>query len=436
MNRENLKRAQEALGQVWDEYKSFRDGLGSDLSKWTPEQKRRIDAFDVDIDKFEKEVDKVERKLNDSDRETRFNSPIGSGSGYGVPLEARSLHTENGWLNGGQNRAKIDDFAEYRSSPNGSSTRHSFNKWLELGDKAISHEEYRGLLASSDIEGGFLVAPPQFVKSLLQDIDNLCFMRKLATQHNLKKGLTLGVPSIESDYEDFEFTTELGTGSQDDGLKFGKREMRPRPFAKQVRISNTLLRVSDLSPEAIVRQRLAIKAAVTEERMYMLGSGANQPLGLFTPSDDGIRADRDVVGTNTTTEIKLDCLYDAMYSLPGPYQARSTWIFSREAIRQMRTVKDLEGRYIWSPALGGQAPSILERPYIISEFVPNTFTAGKFVGVVGDMSQYWICIGLDLFVQRLNELFALTNETGFVGRMELDGAPVVSSAFARIKLAS
>jgi len=38
-------------------------------------------------------------------------------------------------------------------------------------------------------------------------------------------------------------------------------------------------------------------------------------------------------------------------------------------------------------------------------------------------------------IQRLNELFAQNNQVGFIGRMWVDGAPVLESAFARVKLA-
>jgi HK97 family phage major capsid protein len=38
-------------------------------------------------------------------------------------------------------------------------------------------------------------------------------------------------------------------------------------------------------------------------------------------------------------------------------------------------------------------------------------------------------------VQRLNELYAETNQVGFIGRLETDGAPVLEEAFVRVKLA-
>ena len=38
-------------------------------------------------------------------------------------------------------------------------------------------------------------------------------------------------------------------------------------------------------------------------------------------------------------------------------------------------------------------------------------------------------------IQRLVELYAATNQVGFIGRMELDGMPVLEEAFVRVKLA-
>jgi hypothetical protein len=38
-------------------------------------------------------------------------------------------------------------------------------------------------------------------------------------------------------------------------------------------------------------------------------------------------------------------------------------------------------------------------------------------------------------VQRLNELYAETNQVGFIGRLETDGMPVLEEAFVRVTLA-
>ena len=70
----------------------------------------------------------------------------------------------------------------------------------------------------------------------------------------------------------------------------------------------------------------------------------------------------------------------------------------------------------------------------MSEFVPNTFTDGNYVGVLGDFSFYWIAEALDMTVQTLEELYARTNQIGYIGRREIDGQPVLEEAFVRIKV--
>jgi HK97 family phage major capsid protein len=66
--------------------------------------------------------------------------------------------------------------------------------------------------------------------------------------------------------------------------------------------------------------------------------------------------------------------------------------------------------------------------------VPNTQTAGLYVGMCGDFSFYWIADALDVTVQRLVELYAETNQVGFIGRKETDGMPVLPEAFSRLTM--
>jgi HK97 family phage major capsid protein len=60
-------------------------------------------------------------------------------------------------------------------------------------------------------------------------------------------------------------------------------------------------------------------------------------------------------------------------------------------------------------------------------------TTGQYIGIVGDFSKYEIVDALDIEIQRLVELFALTNQVGFISRAETDGMPGLAEAFVRIK---
>jgi HK97 family phage major capsid protein len=78
---------------------------------------------------------------------------------------------------------------------------------------------------------------------------------------------------------------------------------------------------------------------------------------------------------------------------------------------------------------------LLGIPVIRSEYVPNTFTTGLYVGLIGDFSFYHVCDSLAMSLQRLTERYADTSRVGFIGRMESDGLPALEEAFARVKLA-
>lgn len=300
----------------------------------------------------------------------------------------------------------------------------------------ISAPELRALSAGLVAEGGYIVMGEQFVSTLLKNVDNDVFIRQKATKYQVPQAQSLGLPYLSADPDDADWTTELATGSEDSAMAFGKRQLFPHPFAKRIKVSNDLLRLALIGPEALVRERLAYKFAVTEEKGFMTGSGANQPLGLFTASNDGVPTSRDVSTDNTTTAFTMDGLINAKYSLKGQYQRVAEWVFHRDAVKLLAKLKDGEGQYIWQPSKqAGDPDRLLGNPVNISEYAPNTFTTGLYVGLIGEMSKYVIADSMGVSVKRLDELYAETNQTGFIGRAAADGMPALAEAFARVKLA-
>ena len=320
----------------------------------------------------------------------------------------------------------------------------AFRAYLRGGYRSMNEQQARALNMGSDPEGGFLVAPQQFSQQLIQDVDDAVVLRGLATTMQLTSGESLGVPSLDTDLNDADWTSELGTGSQDDALRVGKREFRPHPFAKRVKLSRTLLRRASINPETLIRQRLSYKFSVTEEKAFLTGDGNEKPLGLFTASTDGISTGRDVdinstggeLDSNTTTTGgAASDLIDAKHTLKSPYWANARWLFHRTILSQVRKLRDANGQYLWQPGLQADLPAtILEVPYVLSEYAPSTVTNDAYIGMLGDFSNYWIVDALDIEIQRLVELYAETNQVGFIGRAETDGMPVLEEAFVRLQI--
>lgn len=297
-------------------------------------------------------------------------------------------------------------------------------------------EQKRALQSDVDTTGGFIVAPQQFVQTLIKSIDDEVFMRGLATKFQVTSSDSMGAPSLDADPADADWTAEILTGNEDSTMAFGKRELRPHPLAKRIKISNKLLRVAAMSPESLVQARLAYKFGVTQEKAFLLGNGNNQPLGIFVASANGVTTARDVSTDNTATAVTMDGLLNAKFALKGGYLNRAKWLFHRDCVKMISKLKDsVNGGYLWQPSNQAGTPDLLSgKPVMMSEYVPNTFTSGLYVGMIADFSYYWIADALDMQLQRLAELYAETNQTGYIGRLETDGMPVLAEAFSRVKL--
>ncbi len=318
-------------------------------------------------------------------------------------------------------------------------------RWLEEGRKKVGHFlrnweggtgtlELRALMSASDIYGGYLVTPMQFVQDMIQAVDDLTFVRQWATIQQVANAESLGAPSLDNDPADPTWTSELLTGSEDSTMSFGRRELTPHPLAQRIKVSRKLLRQVP-SIEALVRDRLAYKFSVVEENAFLNGDGNGQPLGVFVASDNGISTGRDVSDGNTTTEIRFDNLINVKYTLKSQYWARARWMFHRDGVKIISKLKDGNGQYLWRESVrAGEPDMALGFPVGISEFAPNTFTTGLYVGLLGEWSNYWIADAMSMDIQRLVELYAVTNQVGFIARLEADGMPVLEEAFVRVKL--
>jgi HK97 family phage major capsid protein len=372
---------------------------------FTAEEKVSLEKMDADIDALEGRI-AAEEKLQA--RETKMGASTGT----------QITHREDS-----------------DAAPEKSIEARAFHQFLTGGVRSLNAEEARALQVDSDPAGGYVVAPEQMFGSIIQAIDDQTFVRTLAQVVQVNQAQSLGVPTLEANPADADWTAEIGSTSDDSTMSFGKRALSPDKLSKLIKVSNKLLRLAP-NIEAYVAGRLGYKFAVSEEKGFLTGTGSGQPLGVFIASANGIPTSRDVSTDNTTTAITADGLINALYALKGGYQNNASWIFHRDAVKMIRKLKDGDGQYLWQPGLAnGEAASILGRPFFMSEYAPNTFTTGLYVGIVGDFNYYMIAEALRLEIQRLVELYAVTDQTGFIGRMWVDGMPILGEAFSRVKLA-
>lgn len=390
----------------------------------TQEEQNSYDAAFAEANSLKETIDRAEqqRSIEDSIGDSYQPAAHDADGADTAAYEFRSRSLK------GLNSRKLGKLGKLASQ----AYADAFSSWSRYSE---TPQERRALQADLDTAGGNLYAPMQFVDRLIQAVDNAVYLRQWATVIPVTDGETLGIPTLDADPADADWTTELATGSEDSTMAFGRRELNPHPLAKRIKISRKLMRKAPRS-EDLVMERLAYKFGVTFEKALLTGTGANQPLGVFTASSQGISTGRDVSTGNTTTAVTFDGLFEAKYTLKATYWPRARWLFHRDGLKMVAKLKDGEGRYIWSESQRvGEPDRLLGIPAFMSEYAPNTFTTGLYAGILGDFSNYWIADSLMMEMMRLNELYAESNQVGLIGRMESDGMPTLEEAFVRVKLA-
>jgi len=78
--------------------------------------------------------------------------------------------------------------------------------------------------------------------------------------------------------------------------------------------------------------------------------------------------------------------------------------------------------YIWQPGLQQGVPDrLLGDTYTVNQSMANAFTTGQKLILYGDMSKYVIRDVNTIRMVRLDELFAATDQVGFIAFMRTDG---------------
>lgn len=453
-----VKEMREARAKAVADARKIQDRADSEKRGLSAEEQGQVRQFLDEADKHKRAADEAAARDRLTEHERELTESAGRRTDEGVERKdgdrggsERGDRGRDGESRGGGDRGREEREITWRLRSGrtrrlalagraaSADYRDHYARYLATGERrgliVATDGESRDLQADADVSGGYLVAPLQMTARLIQAVDDQVFVRQYATIVPVTKAQSLGAASLDADPDDGEWTSEIQAGGNDTAMAFGGRELHPTLLSKEVRLSRKLLRLAP-DVEGLVMERLGYKFSVTEEKQYLLGNGANKPLGVFVAHPAGIPTSRDMSTGNGATEIKGDGLIRAKFHLKGQYRGRARWLFHRDAVAQICLLKDGNGQYLWRQGLTtGEPDTILGIPLDESEFAPNTFTTGKYVGILADWHYYWIAEATQFSIQRLDELYAKQNKVGFIGRRELDAMPVLAEAFVRVKLA-
>jgi len=291
--------------------------------------------------------------------------------------------------------------------------------WNAMRYKIVTNDLNTGV----DSQGGYIV-PDEFNRELVQSLENYNIMRQLARVIQTVSG-NLQIPVVASKgtaawiNEGQEIPTSDGS--------FGQVTLGAYKLGTMIKISHELLNDAGFPLEPFFADDFGRRIGTLEEEAFLVGTGTNQPTGVFTSAQIGATA-------ADATTITFDDIMDLYHSLKSPYRNKAVFIANDLTIKEIRKLKDSNGQFLWQPSVAAGTPdTILGRPVYVSSFVPQIASGAK-VMAFGDMSYYWIGDRQGRTFDRLNELFANTDQVGFKAVQRVDGKLVLPEAVQLLKM--
>lgn len=299
--------------------------------------------------------------------------------------------------------------------------------WDAMRSEMHTIEIRNALSIGKDDEGGFTV-PDEFERKLIQGLEENDIFRKMAHVIHTSSG-TRKIP-IANDTLEAAWIDE-GEEIPETTTKFAQATLNAYKMGTLIRVSNELLNDSAFDIASYIADRFGKTMGRTEEKAFIVGTGDKQPTGLL---NDTVGAQLGATSASETS-ITFDEIFKLYYSLKSPYRSKSVFLCNEELLLQLMMLKDGQSNYIWRPGLDiGKPDTILGRPIYTSGYMPRV-AAGQKVMLFGDMSYYWIADRASRTFRRLNELYAITDQVGFMTTQRVDGKLILPEAIKYVKLA-
>lgn len=378
---------------LWNTMEGFLDTHRTDKGVLSAEDDATYNNMEKELDALTTEIKRMERR---DAIEAELNKPVGS------PLTGKPEKPEDEKVGRASNAYK-EDF-----------DRH-------LRGKTLLHNV---LSEGTDADGGYLV-PEEFERQIVKTLDEANVIRSLAkviTTNSERK-----IP-VAASHSTAQWTLENGAYTESNPT-FGQKQIDAYKLTDLIRVSQELLQDSAFDLESYIAGEFARAFGIAEEQAFCVGTGTNQPTGIFTANGGTVG-----VTAAATTAITADELISLVYALKSPYRRNAKFLMNDATVAAIRKLKDLNGAYMWQPSVqAGQPDRLLGYEIYTSPYVP-TLAAGALAVAFGDFQNYWIADRAGRTVQRLNELYATNGQVGYVATERVDGKVTLAEGIQLLKM--
>jgi HK97 family phage major capsid protein len=320
----------------------------------------------------------------------------------------------------------------------------AFDSWVRRGLDSLTQEQRKAMMEFRDVaEGapmlnhigtytglGFFV-PTGFVDRVEQatkyyaDLlnDGTCTVVETAT------GNPLPYPVSDDTGNAAVIVGEASTVNEQDVTANHVKLVSYKLSSGVVKASIELLDDSSIDIQDWLAKQFGVRYGRGLEGFLTNGTGSGQPTGIIpaiaasgaTPVVAvGSSANSGNVSETGANSIGYQDLVNLEHSVDPTYRRGAKYMFHDQTLGKLKGILDKFGRPLWAPGIGVGDPDRLNGyPYVINQSMSQIGPSNTSV-VFGDFSKFVIRKVKGMRVQRLNELYAINQQVGFLSSMRVD----------------
>lgn len=277
-------------------------------------------------------------------------------------------------------------------------------------------------------EGGFTV-PTEVATMVIDALKAFGGMRDIAQVISTEGGNAWNYPASDGTAEEGEIVGENAAAATGD-IAFSQVPLVVYKFSsKKLALPWELIQDSGVDVVTFVVNRLSQRIARIQNRVFTVGTGSGQPFGIMARSTLGKTG-----ATGQTLTVTYDDLVDLEHSVNRAYRRGAVFAMNDLSVRQVRKIKDTQGRPIFDPGYESGSPAgaparLMGYELAVNDDVAVMAANARSIGF-GQASQYVIRDVMGVDIRRFDDsAFALNGQVGFCGWQRSGGNLLDTAAF-------
>lgn len=330
-------------------------------------------------------------------------------------VEQRASYAIQGWLRAMKPDAKLEQIHIDSAKYFGFDVRSKEIEIPLFKDYRTVKREFRDL--SLTVGAGGYTVPEGFVNSLEQALLQFGGVRQVADVMRTDSGGDLPWPTMNDTANKGAILAEATTFGSSVDPSFASVIFKAFKYSsKPIIVSNELLQDSAFDLSNMIGGWLGTRIGRIQNDHFTTGGGTTLPKGVVVSAASG----KECASKTAFTAVEV---IDLEHSLDPAYRTNAIWMMHDTILAAARKLTDVtSGQFLWQPGMQAGVPDrLLGYRYVINQSMASTQEQSAKIMLFGDFSKYKIRDVAGVRLVRLDELFAQTDQVGFVAFLRTDG---------------